>query len=232
MSRLPHIREKLKYVERQRQTLMDALFDAKKKQSTPDYFCHTVADILGSSRECYDYCAKDIFEEKIIPNTSNNQLITRFQAGKVHAYFPFYRKELENAQNPFYKLSFIDFALHQHLLKIADDIQSGSFIPNTLFKYSDIELLRNLVNEKKHDRLIAIESNDNQEVLIENKSFKMILPIKEQKGWNPFHVKSDSEVSRVAEFRLEAIDVEISKFCTFAQKSTTILIEEIYAKFF
>ena len=232
MSRLKDIRSKLEYVERQRQTLMAALFDAKKKGEKPEFFCHTVADILSSSRECYDYCAKDVLEEKIIPNTSDNRLLSRFNAGKVRAYFPFYRSELENAQNPFYQLITIEPALYRHLLGIADNIASGVAIPNTLFNFSDIERFKNLVNEKKHDRLIAIESNENQEIIVENAGLKMILPVNKQKGWNRFQVSSDSDVSRVAEFRLESIDAEISMFCMFAQKSTEILLEEIYTKFF
>ena len=57
MSRLNDIREKLKYVEHQRQALMDTLYEAKKD---PKFIVHTAADILSSSRECYDYCASDI----------------------------------------------------------------------------------------------------------------------------------------------------------------------------
>ena len=48
MSRLNDIREKLKYVEHQRQALMDTLYEAKKEKKDPKFIVHTAADILSS----------------------------------------------------------------------------------------------------------------------------------------------------------------------------------------
>ena len=231
MSRLDQIQSKLAYTEKQFQLLGNALFDSKRKRKEPEFICHTVADILSSSRECYDYCAKDILEEIIIPSTQNTGLISSFNNGKIRFYFPFYRSELENTKNPSSELVTIFPDLHNHLLHIADSISTGAVIPNTLFNYADIEQLKNLVNEKKHDSLIAIESNQDQEILIEKSGVKMIIPIKEQKGWNRFKVSPGSNISRVQEFRLKTIDKEILSFCLFARKATGIVLDEIYEKF-
>lgn len=231
MSRYSDITSKLEYIEYKRQEMMQALFNAKKEKCEPSYFKHIVADILSSTRECFDYCAKDILENKIIVNTSNEKLIARFNDGKIRAYFPFYKNELENRNNPFYELKDIQVDFYQHLIKLADNFASDNLIPNTLLKYSDLIKLKDLVNEKKHDKLIAIESNSNQEYIIEDNGFSMVIPIKEQKGWDTFKVSEDSKVSIVSEFRLEYIDEEISMFCMGANKSTEIIIKEIYTNF-
>lgn len=232
MGRLKEIQDKLKYAEHQRQSLMNTLFEAKKEKKEPQFVVHTVADILSSSRECYDYCARDIIEEKIIPNTSNQRLIDRHNDGKLWIYFPFFRNELTNNSNPFNELARIDPPFHNYLIDLADNIDAKNPIPKTLFNYGDIIKLKDIVNEKKHDRLIAIESDEDQEILIENPNMKMIIPVKKQKGWNSFQVFPDSDLSRVVEYRLEYLDVEICDFCMFATISTKIIIEDIYTKFF
>lgn len=232
MSRLKEIQDKLQYAEHQRQSLMNTLFVAKKEKKNPQFIVHTVADILSSSRECYDYCARDIIEEKVIPNTKNQIIIDRHNDGKLRAYFPFYRSELTNKNNPFSELDQIQPFFHNYLLDLADNIDAKNPIPNTLFNYGNIIRLKDIVNEKKHDRLIAIETNEDQEILIENLNMKMIIPVKKQKGWNKFQVSPDSDISRVVEYRLEYLDEEVCDFCMFATVSTKIVLEDIYAKYF
>ena len=229
MSRFQAIRDKIEYAEHQRQNLMNALYDSKKESKEPKFIVHTVADILSSTIECYDYCAQDILQEKVINLTKNRNILDRHNKGSLRAYFPFYENELLNTKNPFSELRITEPLMHEYLVSLAKNIVSTNNIPKTLFKYSDIIRLKNLVNEKKHDRLIAIEANDNQEILIENPNMKIIIPIKEQKGWNKFQVSPGLNVSRVTEFRLEFIDEEVSKFCMFATGSTRIILEDIYA---
>ncbi|MDD2307849.1 MAG: hypothetical protein PHP53_24310 [Prolixibacteraceae bacterium] len=231
MSRLEQIRDKIKYAEHQRQNLMNTLFDSKKEKIDPEFLVHTASDILSSSRECYDYCAQDILSLLIIPNTGNQRLIERYNNNLIHAYFPFYENQLTNNQNPFYELRIISPEFYNYLVKLSQDIAANKEIPNTLFMYGDILLLKDMVNEKKHNKLIALEKNENQELLIENPGMKMIIPLKDQKGWNRIKVSHESNLSRVVEFRFEAIDKEIAKFCLFATGSTKIILEDIYSKY-
>ncbi|WP_088241258.1 hypothetical protein [Calothrix rhizosoleniae] len=232
MTRLHEIQEKLQYVEHKRQDLMSDFLSSKKNEREPEFLKHTVADILSSSVECYDYCAKDILENKILPNTINTGLRDRIHDGKVRAYFPFYRNQLTNEGQHFREVSTIEPLLYKYLLNLADNIQANNQIPNTSFYYGDVIRLKKLVNDKKHDCLIAIESNNEQEILVENPNFNMVIPIKNQKGLGTFQVPANSEISRVTEFRLEHIDEEVGKFCLFAWKSTNIILQEIYEQFF
>lgn len=232
MSRLQDINEKLKYAEHQYQILMDISYEAKKQKKDPEFLTHTSGDILSLSRECYDYCANDIVDEKIIPYTKNQKLLDLYKKGRLKVYFPFYKKELSNHRNPFYDLATINNNFYSYLLGLTQKIARNDSIPNTLFRYGDILKIKDLVTEKKHNRLIAIESEEDQEILVDSPNFKMIIPIKEQKGWRKFRVRGNSDISKVKEYRFEYINEEISKFCLFAFKSTGIILRDIYQKFF
>jgi hypothetical protein len=231
MSRLDQVREKIAYANHQRQNLMDTLFEAKKEKVDPEFLVHTASDIMSTSRECYDYCAQDILDIIIIPNTSNQRLIDRYKNHSLHVYFPFHENQLTNNHNPFFELRAISPDFYNYLITLAQNIETNKQIPNTLFLFGDVLLLKDMVNEKKHNRLIAIEKNEDQEVLVENPSMKMVIPIKEQKGWNRIQVSPGSNLSKVVEFRFEAIDKEIAMFCMFATESTRIILDDIYSKY-
>jgi hypothetical protein len=135
MSRLQDIRDKIEYAEHQNQNLMAALYASQKERKEPKFIVHTVADILSSTRECYDYCAQDILQEKIINLTKNSKILDRHKKGRLRAYFPFYENELSNSNNPFHELSITDPILHKHLVKLASNISTNKTIPNSRFKY-------------------------------------------------------------------------------------------------
>lgn len=186
---------------------------------------------MSTSRECYDYCAQDIIDIVIIPNTNNQRLIGRHNNNNLHVYFPFHENQLTNNGNPYYELQTISPNFYNYLIGLARNMENNQPIPNTLFEYGDVLLLKDLVNEKKHDSLIAIERNNDQEILVDHPDMKMIFPIKDQKGWNRLRVSHESNLSKVVEFRFETIDKEIMKFCMFATESTRIILEDIYAKY-
>ncbi|MBN3927860.1 hypothetical protein [Nostoc sp. NMS4] len=231
MSRLKQIREKISYANHQRQNLMNTLFEAKKEKIDPVFLVHTALDIISTSRECYDYCAQDILSAVIIPNTINQRTIDRYNNNNLPVYFPFHENQLTNNQNPFSELQAIAPDFYNYLIGLAQNIEQNQPIPNTLFMFGDVLLLKDMVNQKKHYSLIAIEKNEDKEILIDNSKMKMIIPVKEQNGWNKIQVSPGSNLSRVVEFRFETIDKEIAKFSMFATESTRIIIEDIYSKF-
>ena len=89
-----------------------------------------------------------------------------------------------------------------------------------------------MVNEKKHDKLLAVVSAEDAEHLIESSNFKMILPIKDQKGWSSFMVEPGTQVERVAEYRFAYNDQEVGKFCLFAINATERVISTFYTNYF
>ena len=232
MIRSRQIKDKLEYAELQRQQLMGYVYDAKKAGIEAKHIVHSAAEILSTSRECYDYCANDIVENLIVQHTSNSTILGKYRSGRLRVYFPFYTNELTDSNNVFSELQYTNCGLHKHLVSLSQSISGNEQIPNTLFKYGGILWLKDMVNTKKHNSLICVQIIPNQEVLIEGAGVKILVPKKRQSGWNRFMVSAGSYVSNVSEFLFEYNNLEVSEFCLFAVKSTEIVLDKIYRKFF
>lgn len=232
MSRSVQIKDKLGFAEHQRQQLMDYMYEAKRTGIEAEYIVHNASEILSTSRECYDYCANDIVDNLIIPYSSNRQIVRKYRSGRLKVNFPFYTNELNDVYNVFCEARQINSRLHNHLLSLSQSISMNEQIPNTLFRYGNITILKDMVNTKKHDRLLYIQKIPNQELLIENKGVKILVPARGQRGWNTIRVSPSSFVSNVSEFLFEYNNVEVGEFCLFTIKSTQIVLDEIYRIFF
>ncbi len=232
MTRSVQIKDKLDYAEHQRNQLMNSMYEAKKTRIEAKYIVHSAAEILSTSRECYDYCARDIVEHFIVQYTSNIKILSKYRSGRLRVYFPFYTNELKDSDNVFFELQYTNSGLYMHLVDLSQNIANNVKIKNTLFYYGDILQLKEIVNTKKHDRLIGVQSIPNQELLVESYGVKMLIPKKQQRGWNRFSVSSGSYISNVSEFLFEFNNKEVSDFCLFATHATRRVLNEIYRNFF
>ncbi len=223
---------KLDYADHRHQQLMEELFKSKRAARDPAFLVHTAADIIATARECFDYFGQDIINCYIVPNTRNPRVRRNHATGKLKAYFPYYESQVIRADSFFSELSTIEPALFSDLVSFAKSIDSGSSIPNTLFTYQMLLDVKDMVNEKKHDKLIGIVPEEEQEFLIENENLKAIIPIKGQSGWSSFSVVPGTKVSKVTEYRFEHNDQEVGKFCLFATNATRFVITDFYAKHF
>lgn len=61
----------------------------------------------------------------------------------------------------------------------------------TILHYADIIELNDMVNQKKHDKLICIISDEKKEFLIEDEKLKMIIPIEGKSGGTVFLFNQD-----------------------------------------
>jgi hypothetical protein len=231
MTRAIQIKDKLGYAESQRHQLMEHMYQAKKAGIEAKYIVHSASEILSTARECYDYCANDIVDDLLIPHTSKSKLLSRYRAGRLKIYFPFYPNELQDNE-AFSELQHTNSALHDHLLRLSYSISKNEQVPNTMLKYGDILQLKDMVNIKKHDRLICVQSLPERELLVESPGMQMIIPSRGQRGWNTLSVSPGSYVSSVEEFLFEYNNREVGEFCLFATRSTEIILDEIYHKFF
>jgi hypothetical protein len=189
---------------------MNTLFEAKMAASDPAFLVHTCADIISSARECFDYLGQDIIECHIIPKTSNQRFLQDHSAGRLKAYFPFYDRQVSRPDSIFHELEAIEPSLY----------------------YVPLVDVKDMVNEKKHDKLIAVVSQADQEFLIENPGIKIILPMKAQKGWSSFSVETGSKITRATEYRFAHNNEEVGRFCLFATKVTDLVIEGFYRDHF
>jgi hypothetical protein len=231
-TRMADVQSKLAYAKHRSQELMKALFSAAKASGDPAFLVHTCADIISTARECFDYLGQDIIEQYVVPNTKNAEIKRAHVDGKLKAYFPFYEEQLTARKSVFFDLKSHTPALYQDLIDFASKIKSKASIPDTLFNYQMLADVREMVNQKKHDKLLAVVSEANAQFLIENPSFSMILPIRGQEGWSSFAVQPGTQVERVTEYRFSFNDQEVGKFCLFATNATERVILALYASHF
>jgi len=230
--RKPEVESKLVYAKHRHQELMNTLFSAKKSSTDPAFLVHSCGDIISAARECFDYLGQDIVEGYVFPRTTNPKVSKAFTDGLLKAYFPYFSVQLTKSDSLFHELKSHTPALYQDLFDFTNKIESKTPIPDTLFNYQILADVRNMVNEKKHDKLLAVVSEEDGEYLIENSDLKMILPIKGQKGWSSFMVESGTQVERVTEYRFAYNDQEVGKFCLFATNATERIIDAFYANHF
>ncbi|HOQ42742.1 MAG TPA: hypothetical protein PK178_11350 [Smithellaceae bacterium] len=226
------VQSKLAYAKHRHQELMSALFAAKKSATDPAFLVHSCADIISSVRECFDYLGQDIIAEYVIPKTTNTKTLTAYANGTLRAYFPYFQGQLTKADSIFHELKSHTPTLYQDLLDFTNRISAKATIPVTLFNYQMLADIRDMVNEKKHDKLLAVVSEADGEYLIENSAVSMIIPIKAQKGWSSFAVEPGTRVERVAEYRFAHNDQEVGEFCLFATNATERVIGSFYADHF
>jgi len=230
--RKAEVHSKLGYAKHRQQELMNTLFAAKKSASDPAFLVHACADIISAARECFDYLGQDIIAAHIVPNTTNPKTSKAFADGTLKAYFPYYAGQITKVDSIYYELKFHTRTLYQDLLDFTSKIASNASIPNTLFNYQMLADVRDMVNEKKHDKLLAVVSEADGEYLIENSAIKMILPTKDQKGWSSFVVQPGTQVERVMEYRFAHNGQEAGKFCLFATNATERVINAFYSNHF
>ncbi|MFH0998100.1 MAG: hypothetical protein V1844_21760 [Pseudomonadota bacterium] len=226
------VSSKLAYAKHRHQELMNTLFAAKKSASDPTFLVHTCADVISATRECFDYLGQDIIAAHIVPNTTNPKTSKAFADSTLKAYFPYYAGQITKADSIYFELKSHTPALYQDLLDFTINIASNASMPDTSFNYQMLADVRDMVNEKKHDKLLAVVSEADGEYLIENSALKMILPIKDQKGWSSFVIQPGTQVERVTEYRFAHNGQEVGKFCMFATNATERVINTFYANHF
>ncbi|HEY9804057.1 MAG TPA: hypothetical protein V6D25_27245 [Leptolyngbyaceae cyanobacterium] len=222
---------KIDYAKHRHQELMNELFAAKNASRDPAFLVHTAADIISTVRECFDYLGQDIIECYILPNTSNQRIIQDYAAGKLRSYFPYYSSQI-TSNSVFHELVAINSAVYQSLQDFISSVASNATIPNTLFTYQIFVDVKDMVNQKKHDKLIGVISNNDKEYLIQNENIKIVVPMSGQVGWSSFSVEPGLSVSRVSEYRFDYNNQEVSKFCLFATEATQHVIMSLYDKHF
>lgn len=219
------IKSKLDHVSYNIQNLGDVLFDGKVKNKKIENISHLVGDTLSNTTECFDYCVKDIFEEFIFPKNS------KLNGHKVS--FPFYLNQLE--KEPFLSLKTYNFELYKYLENLVRKFDSEELIPQTMLKYSIARHIRNLVNDKKHDDVIEIDSKGSPELVSSFGGIKMILPLKQfgiinkeidhdSMGDGPMIIANGYELKETGE--------EVMMLCQFAKSVTSIILEDLYKENF
>lgn len=223
---------KFEYADHRRNEVMDELFSAKNESRNVKFLIHSSAEVVATARETFDYLGKDIVENYLLPNTNKGKLKKDHSTGKLKSYFPFHESQVEALHGDYHELKHISPALYFDLLNFVKNVAKKRQITDTLFNYGWFMQLKNMVNEKKHDRLVEIISEQNQEILVHGKDISMVIPKKQQQGWSTLSIGSDVQIKEACEYRFAYNNVEVGEFCLFAVKATEIVVRSFYANHF
>lgn len=226
---------KLDYAEHRRNDVFAELLAAKREDRDPKFLVHAAADVVATARETFDYLGNDIFEQYIHPNTQNAKLKQSYADGKLNIYFPFYESQLTGA-GLFSELATIAPNLYADLLDFVRSAAQNLPIPDTWsFNYGMFKEIKDMVNDKKHDQLLSVVSDDNAEILVDVPGgMNGVFPLRHQKGWNPLKavVAPGTVMKPVAEYRFAFNDAEVGDVCLFAVKATELVMHRFYDRYF
>lgn len=242
MSRVQDIKEKLAYTQTKLAALKEELAAAQKSGTDVNHIGQKVGDILSGSRECFDYCAKDIADQ-FIATSPNTKVAASYTSGKAKAYFPFYQTQL-TGNSLFSELASTAPLLHSHLLDLASKISAKDTIANTVATYDIATEVNGLVNDKKHDKITTATVRGNAATRVEFPGGGEVLvsPMYSFTGNRPdFGADVDAQqmvgtegvkIQYVNEYRLTHNNWEVTRFCDHALLATTRILTEVYQRFF
>ena len=216
--RAENIKDKLEYVGQKHQELLNNIFESQLNGKELEYISHLVGDILSNTTECFDYCAKDIFETFILLELTEEES-EDYRKGKTRIHFPFYENDLRG--NPFLLLSQYKKDLYDYLLNHCHEADESDYL------YA--RGIRKLVNEKKHNNVIAIAKNGRPETIVRGNSFQAIVPPTPLKVVGGEGVK---KMVRTPAYQLKDTGEEVENLCSHALSAARRILQEIYDKFF
>jgi hypothetical protein len=227
MTRKQDVFGKLDYADRRSNELADMMFSAGFENRTVAHLGLIASEILACSREIFDFCAIDIVEAIVVPASTEHA--KSHAAGKLRAYYPFYKSQLTSKGSAFCALKSINLALHNHLFSIAAAIESKKARTDTLFNYGILTELSDMVNQKKHDRLLGI--NEGGETIYSKRNgFEMMTPLDEQANVTFRDLDPNEDISGKG-YVFEFNKMEVKRFCMECRGLSRIVVTEIYDRF-
>lgn len=151
--RISDIQSNLSFAKDSWRDVQALIVEAQRVDGQVKHIAQKTGTILQATRECFDYCAKDIVED-FIPGFTGN------------AYFPFHPDSLSRGK-ALYPLQQTHSEIYMSLHAITERVRERQLIPNTLSLYSDAKALNELVNSKKHDVVIEVIEQRNSLSMIE-----------------------------------------------------------------
>lgn len=221
------IKSTLNHVGTKRQELMTLMLPSKLKGNSITNIANLVADILGNTTKCFDYCANDIYEKYILPKLSKGKNVNKI-------YFPFYKKQLVDKKSPLSLLENNKNVVFKYLLEIIEKFDTRNLVEGTSVPYSIAREVRNLINEDKHDKIMEVDNQGRSEVVAQNENITIIVPESQinQGGWHTEILPNQNKtITIVKSYRLLANNEDVADFCLSAEVNAKYILDQIYRRF-
>lgn len=244
MNRAQDIKEKLAYTLTKYKEIQAEISIAEERDTDVSFLGQKAGEIISGCRECMDYCAKDIADTYIVALSANSTLISKYNQGKLRAYFPFYINQLHNRNGLFYELRNTNSGIYSYLLDLAKRIRNDQLIPGTMIGYKVLLEINEMVNQKKHDKITTVHQKENSQTRVQfpGGGAVTVSPLFKINGDRPDFTQNvppmeivgspGTNIKYVKEFRFDFNDWQLGRFCMHAIQGTNRLTNDIYSKFF
>lgn len=237
MNRLNDIRQKLAYASERREALFEETAKAQLNDMDVPFLGEKAGQVLATCRECFDYAAKDVFEAFILPLPGDPSFRKKYERGKVKVYFPFYLVQLREP-NFWVRLRVPHPSVYATLASIAKGIEDKSLVPDTGVPYRAFAETNAMVNQKKHDRIIASATRDRATTIIQGNGTAVgVVPIGQEGGVYPngapiMKGPPGMQIRYVKDFFFDYNGERVGSYCASLITGTCIVMREIYTKYF
>jgi hypothetical protein len=229
VSRKSDIDEKLLYADRRFNDLAAALHAGGLAGSSIDFLSSIAGEIISACREPFDYCAHDIVEKFILINDPS--LAALYHSGKLRCYFPFYKNQLVKAGSVFSKLKIHHKPLHNHLFSLAAAVEHKVIRQSTRLNYAALQEMCDMVNEKKHNRLIQIRAKASNTLFIKGRGVQMMMNLDEQRGYSKVELPAGTEHNVGEQYVFATNNKDVLEFSMNCRMLSRLVLNETYQRF-
>lgn len=233
--RVDAVSENIDFAMEQNRELSQLIAQAQRDDTKVRFIAQKSGSILSSLRECYDYAIADI-RDQFLPKEKRN------------VYFPFHPETL-TAGKPLHALTSAAPALYEYLHDLAASMKTKKIIPGTVCLYGDARAINDLVNAKKHKRLLQISEAPNAKTRIETSdglvaTVTPIFPIKDDGtvDWSKPHGgvgpqawtgSPGTNITAVKDFHFDPGKIHMSRvdvhgFCMTAITATRFIMGDVF----
>lgn len=229
MNRQRDIFEKIDYCNWRFTQFGNTIHDAGMEGTNVAHIGLMAADLLSYCREIFDYCALDIIETKVAPKEP--KIAKALASGSLRCYYPFYTKQLTDTNKPFSCLQQHDNRLYKKLTSIVNDIDTNQPCHGTLIKMSILREMSDMVNHKKHDKLLEVESKGGETLYHESNGFKVMTQMPNQGGMSLVAIHPGAKHKVGTNYVFEHNKKEIMKFTHECMTVSRMIMNEMYKSF-
>lgn len=237
--RIDDVRSNIDFAMEQNRELSELIGDAQKNDTQVRFISQKSGSILSTLRECYDYSIADIRD-------------VFFPKERRRVYFPFHLDSLSPGK-PLYELKATAPKTYDYLRALAASMKSSKLIPGTMCAYSDARSINDLVNAKKHNKVLLVEELGNAKTRIEMPDGSVVTttpmyPMRDDGtvDWSKPHGNVGTagwvgspgvQISAVKDFRFNPGKIKMSRtdvhgFCMIAITTTRFIMGEVYSSAF
>jgi hypothetical protein len=157
-----------------------------------------------------------------------------YENGKVRTYFPLYQAMLVEPNRTFHQFKSTNRAIYDELHSLIMAMDKNLSISNTSHRVAMVRVIADMVNEKKHDKVLDYRSDADEKVFIEGERGSYLF----SKGFTNDHpnlkvmLPAGAIPREVAAYRFACNGLEVSHVCLFAVHGTQMLMDIFYSRFF